>query len=238
MKSGLLRTCAGGLLASIAMTTVAAPPAAPETWYRVDEVGAHMVNQGVPVEALAPDLARRYFAGDFLLNWPLPADAGQRRASALEQLRRTEPNLITGADPRPFAAVERFTRTRVVVRVHLILGAFRWHRYYYQLAGYEMARDPAIDAALQLPVLERKLGGTYRGLRHGSTSSEVTALLGRPDQEHDGQSLSLRNWYYAKDDLHVELHDGRVYYVEHGKPGWLATLPPPGAGPAHGLGAK
>jgi len=235
MKAALLRQLTCGLFAVIIMTTAAAQ-AKPDPWYTVDVIGMHMQGGGAAPLPLAPDLARRYFAGDFLLNWPRPADAQQRHAAALEQLRRTEPNLITRGDARPVAAVERFTRTRVVVRVFLILGSFRWHHYYYQLASYEMARDPAIDAGLQLPALERKLAGTYRGLAHGSSAADVAALLGKPDHEHPSQSLSLLNVYYARDDLHVELHDGRVYFLEHGKPGWLMPPPLPGAGPAHGPG--
>jgi len=222
------------LLALFAMTHATAQTSSGERWYAVSEIGMHVVNPGIPLEALDAGRARQYFAGDFLLNWPRPADLEARRVAALEQLRRIEPHLIAAGDPRPFAAVERFSRSRAVVRVYLTLGGFRWHRYFHDLARYEIARESAIDAALNLPQLERKLGGTWRGLGHGSTAADLLALLGAPDQEHPSQALSLRNLYYARDDLHVEIHDGVVYYLEHGKPGWLQPVPPPGAGPAHG----
>jgi hypothetical protein len=165
----------------------------------------------------------------------MPADAERRRVRALAELIHQEPRLMTGGDPRPFAAVEKFSRTRAIVRVTLTLGSFRWHHYYYQLARYEIARDAAVDAGLQLPELERRLSFGYRGLGYGSKAADLIARLGLPNVEYAGHTPSQRNLYYTRDDLHVEIHDGVVYYLEHGKPAWLLPMPPPGAGSAHGV---
>ena len=224
---------ASSVLALCAMAASAQSSPA-EKWYEISQIGLHVVNGGVTLQPLSPELARRYFAGNFLLNWPMPADAERRRVRALEELRHQEPQLMSGGDPRPFAAVTGFSRTRINVSVTLILGGFRWHHYVYELARYEMARDPAIDAAFNLPVLERKMTATYRGIAYGTPAAQLLAQLGPPDHEYPAQSLSLRNLYYVKDDLQVELHDGLVYTLEHGKPGWLMAMPPPGVGPAHG----
>jgi hypothetical protein len=217
--------------------TASAQPALHDRWYTVDEAGRHVVNAGVATQALGPDQARRYFAGDFLRNWIMPADAERRRVRALAELIHHEPRLMTGGDPRPVAAVEKFSRTRAIVGVTLVLGSFRWHHYHYELARYEFARDADVDATFHLPELERRLGYTHRGLGHGSKASELIARLGLPNAEYAGHVPSMRNLYYARDDLHVEIHEGVVYYLEHGNPGWLLPAPRSGAGPARGAAA-
>ncbi|MDB5805407.1 MAG: hypothetical protein JWN73_2729 [Betaproteobacteria bacterium] len=233
MKAGGWRNLACLALASCAMTAAAQTPQ-DEKWVRVVQPGVHVLNGGTPVELLEVVRARHYFAGDFLLHWPVPADAEPRRAQALAELRRREPRLIAGGDPRPFGVIERFSHGRVGMRVELVLGASGRERYFYGLARYEMARDPAIDAALGLPQLERKLAFVYQSLGYGSSAPELFARLGPADQELAGQAPSQRNLYFARHDLHVEIHQGVVYYLEHGKPGWLSDLPPVGAGPMHG----
>jgi hypothetical protein len=227
------RPIACGTLALYVMSASSQSPL-DDPWYTVDQVGTHVVNAGAAAESLSPSLARRYFAGNFLLNWTMPPDAERRRVRALAELIHQEPRLMTGGDPRPIAEVEKFSRSRAIVRVTLILGGFRWHHYTYQLARYEIARDAAVDAGLHLPELERRLSFSFHGLGYGSGEADLIARLGHPSVEYAGQAPSQRNLYYKRDDLHVEIHDGVVYYIEHGKPGWLQPMPPLGAGPAHG----
>ena len=208
-----------------------------DRWYAVDQVGVFVVNTDVATETLAPPLARRYFSGEFLRNWSMPGDAERRRVRALAELIHQEPRLMTGGNPRPLAEVESFSHSRAIMRVTLVLGNFRWHHYFYQLARYNIARDPTIDTAYELPELERRLGFTWRGLGHGSRAADLFARLSAPDAEYPGYNPSQRNLYFAAEDLHVELHDGVVYYIEPGKPGWLEPMPPPallhGQVPAH-----
>lgn len=198
-----------------------------DRWYAVDQVGVFVVNTDVATETLAPALARRYFAGEFLRNWVVPGDAERRRVRALAELIHQEPRLMTGGNPRPHAEVESFSHSRAILRVTLVLGSFRGHHYFYQLARYNVAREPAIDTVYELAELERRLSYTYRGLGHGSRSAEMFSRLSAPDAEYPGPTPSQRNLYFGAENLHVELHDGVVYYIEPGKPGWLEPMPPP-----------
>jgi hypothetical protein len=204
-----------------------------DKWYEVGGVGFHILDDHIPAEKLSDAQALLYFAeGAPHLSelWRVPENR-DRVAKSLQALQKSLRYFNLAKNPAPFAEVARFSSKRVVIRALYPLGAYLWHHYFETLAVYELERNGRIDERFKLVELEKKLSFTFKGIGHGTRAGyfsnpdnaddTVTKVLGRPDDEYMSQTLSYRLIYYRRYNISIEIHDGVVYTVEQGKPGWV-----------------
>ncbi len=197
-----------------------------DKWYVMGRIGYHHHGEPDPV-ALDKADAAKYFTKEkpFLSDayrkevlYRLPPAPGARSLQARSQAMRFSPK-----DPRCFAEVFKFNSREVYIKVLRPLGAYRWHHHFNCLAIYRIERSQLINSIFAVDKLYEKFSFVYRGLGHGTSWKEASAILGKPDYRYPSQSPSLGKYYYRKHDLHVKTHNGQVHFLEKGKPEWAVS---------------
>jgi hypothetical protein len=202
-------------------------------WYEIGGVGLHILDDKIPPEPLSDAQALAYFkeGGSHLSElWRAPENQ-DKVAKSLQTLKTSLPYFNAARSPTPFALPARFNASRVVVRVLAPLGGYLWHNYFETLAVYEFNRRRRLDDIFNLVATEKRLSFTFKGIGHGTPAGYfsspdnekdlVTKALGVPDDEYMSQTPSYRLIYYRRYNISIEIHDGVVYAVERGKPGWV-----------------
>jgi hypothetical protein len=221
------------MLFCMTLLSVAASAEEPkeDQWFAVSAVGFH--HHGEPdVVAIEQEDIEKYF----VKQRPFLSETfrKERLSELLEKSKNQEfkpKRSVPLKDPRCFAEVSRINKNEVYIKILKPLGAWRWHHDFQCLAIYKTQRNETIDDIFALDKLYTKLSYTFQGITHGMAGPDFgvkdTAIFkafGKPDYVYPGQSLSLGQFYYEKQDLHIVTHEYVVYYVEKGKPDWVESM--------------
>ena len=192
-----------------------------EKIYKISQVGHHFIRKP-HIQQISEKQATKLFQKEYpyltsywYSNLYHPVNLGEE-----EKIKLNSKGLNDPMDSRTFAQLRKFSKSSVTIGVMQPLGGRRWHHYYYKLVLYELKRFDFIDDVFKIPDKEKKLSYTFKGIGHGSTMKDLEEL-GRPDHIYPSQTPSFEQFYYEKFDIHVIIHNFKVYIIEAGKPNWI-----------------
>lgn len=199
-----------------------------EKWYAPINIGQHMDLNNIDEEILSKTQGRKIFQRETLFTQPFLKHIEGVRDHWLEQNNEKyrgqfNDHKLFQLDKAHAVTVDihGFSKTNIRLYVSFIYGHSLWHHYDILLKAFLIERDDYIDGVFKLKELESRYSYTFKGARHGSTSTELEEKLGNNYFEYMGQSPQYRNIYYEQHDIEVVIQDDVVKYLCKGRPGWM-----------------
>ncbi len=199
-----------------------------EKWYIPVNIGQHIDRDNIHEEILSKTQGRTIFQTETLFTQSFRKQIEGERDLWLK--KNNETYKARFKDHKRFQPdkthevsvdVHEFSKKNVRLDVSFVYGYSRWHQYHILLRAFRIERDDHIDAVFRLKELESRYTFTFKGVGHGTTSTELEKILGNNYFEYRGQSPQFRNIYYRQHDIEVVIQDDLVKYLCKGRPGWM-----------------
>ena len=133
--------------------------------------------------------------------------------------------LFVKREGEPKAQVTQYSNEQIIVKILRPLGYHLWHRYYECLASFRIDRGRETDIVFQIDALEKTFGRQYKGIKQGTTTSEVLEVLGAPSDTRYTQAAGFYFNHYREENITIVFKGDRVFEIREG-----VSKPPPTKG--------